>query len=199
MKVAAIAGMQEILSVCTLTASLVIRGSLITFWIAFILALVVNLSYISMSAESTAVPVRAIHANSDSRSRATFIRNLGNVGERSSSRPGLFNAGAESPGWVDPRADLGILEKRKFVCVCRDSNQSSSSPYPSHCTDYIIFHKYLQVHCCIYRSILAHSQRESRISEYFKAQNSLTDCGVYIWPWHLFAMEEADRPFFVTC
>lgn len=31
MKVAAIAGMQEILSVCTLIASLVIRGSIITF------------------------------------------------------------------------------------------------------------------------------------------------------------------------
>ena len=89
--------------------------------------------------------------------------------------------------------------EEKIRCVYHDSNNSSSSPYPSHCIDYIIFHKYLQLHCCIYRSILAHSQRESRISECFKAQNTLTDCGVCIWPWHLFPMEKADRPFFVTC
>jgi hypothetical protein len=77
MEVAAIAGKQKILSVCTLMANLVIRGSLITFWIAFILALVVNPSNIPTSAESKAVPVRAIYANRDSQSRGTLIRKLG--------------------------------------------------------------------------------------------------------------------------
>jgi hypothetical protein len=43
-------------------------------------------------------------------------------GEWSASRPGRFTPGERAPGthwigWVDPRADLGDMEKRKFLAL----------------------------------------------------------------------------------
>jgi len=33
--------------------------------------------------------------------------------------------------WVDQKAGMGILEKRKISCMCQDSNSRSSSPLVS--------------------------------------------------------------------
>jgi len=33
-------------------------------------------------------------------------------------------------GWVDPRAGLGVLEKRKISCSYRDLNPGPSCPQP---------------------------------------------------------------------
>jgi hypothetical protein len=49
-------------------------------------------------------------------------------GEWSVSHPGYFTLREKAPGthciegWVDPRADLGALEKRKISCPCWELN-----------------------------------------------------------------------------
>lgn len=40
-------------------------------------------------------------------------------------------------GWA-PRASLDVLEKRKILFLCQDSNPGPSSPKPSHCSDYTV-------------------------------------------------------------
>jgi hypothetical protein len=58
-------------------------------------------------------------------------------GEWSASHPDRFIPSERSPGthriggWVDPRAGLVAVVKRKIPSPCQDSKPRSSSPYPS--------------------------------------------------------------------
>jgi hypothetical protein len=67
-------------------------------------------------------------------------------GEWSASRPGCFTPKERAPGthriggWVDPRAELDNMEKRKF------RPPSVVQPVASHYTDYAI---QAQLHCIV--------------------------------------------------
>jgi Rad3-related DNA helicase len=71
-------------------------------------------------------------------------------GEWSASRPGRFTSGTLSiGGWVDPRAGLDEVEKRKFLTLPGlELNTSVDQPVASRSTDYAVparrSEKYLQ-------------------------------------------------------
>jgi hypothetical protein len=73
----------------------------------------------------------------------TFLTSALDGGEWSGSRPCCFTPGERAPGthwiggWVDPRAGLDDVEKRKFLTY-RDSNSDPSvvQPVSSRYTDY---------------------------------------------------------------
>jgi hypothetical protein len=69
-------------------------------------------------------------------------------GEWSGSRPGRFALGKEPPGthylegWVDPRAGLDDMEKRKFLTSLRFQLRKLGDPYvASRYTEYGILAK----------------------------------------------------------
>jgi hypothetical protein len=83
----------------------------------------------------------------------TFLTTALAGGEWSASRPGCSTAGERAPGthwkggWVDPRAGLDDVEKRKFY---RDSNSDPSvvQPIASRYNDlpnkrHVTYYKYL--------------------------------------------------------
>jgi hypothetical protein len=80
-------------------------------------------------------------------------------GEWSASRPGRFTPGERAPsthwlgGWLDPRAGLDDVEKRKLLTP-RDSNFNPSlvQPVASRYTDYAIeLHMYIYLNMGIYQ------------------------------------------------
>jgi hypothetical protein len=62
----------------------------------------------------------------------TFLNSSLDGDVRPASRPGRFTPRETAPGthcvggWMGPRAGLGVMEKRKFACLCRESNPDSS-------------------------------------------------------------------------
>jgi hypothetical protein len=64
-------------------------------------------------------------------------------GEWSSSHPGRFTPGERDPGirwiggWVDPRAGLNAVVKRRNLCPCLESNPG----HPTLVTLYLVKHR----------------------------------------------------------
>jgi hypothetical protein len=72
-----------------------------------------------------------------------FLTSALDGGDLSDSRPGRFSAGERAPGthwiggWVDPRAGLNDVEKRKFwPCRYLNSDPSLVQPVASRYTNY---------------------------------------------------------------